>query len=56
MLGEGLLLLVTGAGLALAVAACGRGHRIPGPSWFDIPHDTGRTAARADRRDARRWR
>lgn len=28
------------------LALCDRGIRIPGPSWFDIPHPTGRAARR----------
>lgn len=44
---SGLLVLVYGMLLALTVAACGRGSRSSGPSWFDLPLPTGRAARRS---------
>lgn len=31
------------------LASCRRGIRIPGPSWFEISHDTNRASRRARR-------
>lgn len=46
---EAIMVLVMGMLIAGVLAACGRGVRIPGPSWFEIPHDTNRAARRARR-------
>jgi hypothetical protein len=49
MIGEGLLILALGAIACALIAGAGRGLRIPGPSWFDIQHETGRAARRRNR-------
>ncbi len=47
---EGILLLAIGVIACGLFAACDRGIRLTGPSWFDIVHPTNRAARRSNQR------
>ena len=47
---EGIVILLMAAFIAPPIAWCGRGVRVPGPSWFDILTYAPRPANRAARR------
>lgn len=42
----GLVMLGIGLTWYALLVACDRGHRTPGPLWFDIPHTTANRAGR----------
>lgn len=46
MIGLGVVMLMLGIAIAALELGCGRGARIPGMSWFDIPHGANRAARR----------